>query len=727
MDKVEKRVFQGLFVLSLVLVIFLAIAHERRMSQGSSESDEPFIKDRVVTVRIVMDEKSWQRIMSNPVAKEYERADFWFDGQCYPNVAVRAKGNSSLMSVAGSGTPRMSFKVDFNFFNFARTFRGIKKICLNNGFSDPTLIRETIGYEVFEQMGFHTSRTAFVDLYINDLHLGLYTQVEQIDKTFLARHFSNPNGNLYKPEVGAAALNWTKADLDRQIESMPESLQKARNDNLAINIGGARLRDLLKLMQKEGPSYDANQVAGDARGFGGRFPGGPGGGFPGGPGGNFPGGPGGPFGQDANEFRARSGRGFPFGPGGPGEPLPQDANEFQARSGRGFPFGPGGPGGPLPQDANEFRARGGGGFPFGPGGPGEPLHQDANEFRARGGGGFPFGPGGPGGPGGRGPRGPGGPGRGGPFGRGGNLLETMGLRTNENYQDHTALFRFLDVLNNCPNDTFPTEIEKVLDVDQVLRYFAVSVMIVHLDNYIGMCHNFYLYEMDGKFTILPWDLNMAFGGFNMGMLGGDAADYYIDQPVTMTDRPLAGRLFAYKPYLDKYHQYLEQMLTGCFAEGLMESRIDELAAFIRPYVEADTTKSFTMEDFEKGLTEGVSRGGGMMRPPGMRFPLDANTPPQMDFPSDIVVPGDMRAPAEREQPSSEQAQQEDQNRQRRSRGFGRLGPGGPTGPGLKAFLSKRRESVRKQLDGELPSKPDAQQLQQAGPFGPMMPPMGARR
>jgi spore coat protein CotH len=703
MDKVEKRVFQGLFILSLVLVIFLAVARER-INQGSSKPAEPFIKDRVVTVRIVMDEKSWQRIMSNPVAKEFERADYWFDGQCYPNVAVRAKGNSSLMSVAGSGTPRMSFKVDFNFFNFARTFRGLKKICLNNGFSDPTLIRETLGYEVFEQMGFPTPRTAFVDLYINDLHLGLYTQVEQIDKTFLARHFSNPNGNLYKPEVGAAALNWTKADLDKQIEIMPQSLQKARNNNLAINIGGARLRDLLKLMQKESPSYDANQVAGDARGFGGRFPGGPGGGFPGGPGGNFPGGPGGPFGQDANEFRARGGRGFPFGPGGP---LPQDANEFRARGGRGFPFGPSRPGGPLPQDANEFLSRGGRGFPFGPGGPG--------------------------GPGGRGPRGPGGPGRGGPFGRGGNLLETMGLRTNENYQDHTALFRFLDVLNNCPNDTFPTEIEKVLDVDQVLCYFAVSVMIVHLDNYIGMCHNFYLYEMDGRFTILPWDLNMAFGGFNMGMLGGNAADYYIDQPVTMTDRPLAGRLFAYKPYLDKYHQYLEQMLTGCFADGLMESRIDELAAFIRPYVEADTTKSFTMEDFEKGLTEGVSRGGGMMRPPGMRFPPDVNTPPQMDFPPDIGVPGDMRASAEREQPSTEQAQQEDRNRQRRSRDFGQRGPGGRGGPpgmgglGLKSFLSKRRESVRKQLAGEEPSKPDVQQLQQGGPFGPMMPPMGARR
>ena len=174
-----------------------------------------------------------------------------------------------------------------------------------------------------------------------------------------------------------------------------------------------------------------------------------------------------------------------------------------------------------------------------------------------------FGPGGQnwqGGPRGGFP-GPGGPG----FGRS-DLLETMGLKTNENNPNHVDLFRLLEVINKCPNETFPAEIEKILDVDQVLRYLAVSVMLVHLDNYIGMGHNYYFYDDNGRFTILPWDLNMAFGTFRMGSFQQDIADFFIDD----------------KPYLDQYHRYLRELLDGGFAEGVIEPRIDQWIALIRP-------------------------------------------------------------------------------------------------------------------------------------------------
>ena len=54
-------------------------------------------------------------------------------------------------------------------------------------------------------------------------------------------------------------------------------------------------------------------------------------------------------------------------------------------------------------------------------------------------------------------------------------------------------------------------------MDEILRFLAVSVALVHLDNYIGMGHNYYLYEYWGTFLISPWDLNMRFGGFDSGL------------------------------------------------------------------------------------------------------------------------------------------------------------------------------------------------------------------
>lgn len=300
---------------------------------------------------------------------------------------------------------------------------------------------------------------------------------------------------------------------------------------------------------------------------------------------------------------------------------------------------------------------------------------------------------------------------------GGDMLEMMGLKTNENYANHSALFRFLEVLNKCPDETFAEEIENVLDVDQVLRFFAVSVVSVHLDNYLGMGHNYYLYEREGKFTILPWDLNMAFGTFGGGP-GGGGIDFFIDEPVTgsMEDRPLVKRLLAHTPYRERYHAYLAQVLEGGFAEGKIESRIDELVALVRPYVEKDETKFVTMEQFEKGIND-TSDGGDLMGSGGMG-PFGFGAPgvqlAVQDLPGDLPDDLAIAFAAARSTGGGNRRME-----------FGRGGPGGGgppgmSGPTLKPFIAKRRVSVREQLEGKRASKLTAEQRQQQNQRWPMM-------
>ncbi len=249
MTDFEKISFIGLLLLALSLAGLLVYHHDELM-QPISRDKNPFRSDHVAKIRILINEDDWQKLVTDARAEQYVRADFWFDGEPYRNVAIRPKGMSSLMSGRGNG--RMPLKIDFNFFNFAQNFRGIKKLNLNNGFSDPTFIRETIGYELFEQMGLPTPRRAFADVWVNDIHLGLYTIVEQVDKTFLRRNFANPEGNLYKPESRAAALNWTKADLGEEIDNMSQSSKSSMQSSLDIKIGGARLGDLVKVLKQEG-------------------------------------------------------------------------------------------------------------------------------------------------------------------------------------------------------------------------------------------------------------------------------------------------------------------------------------------------------------------------------------------------------------------------------------------------------------------------------------------
>jgi hypothetical protein len=200
-----------------------------------------------------------------------------------------------------------------------------------------------------------------------------------------------------------------------------------------------------------------------------------------------------------------------------------------------------------------------------------------------------------------------------------------------------------------------------------------------MDNYIGMGHNYYLYEDNGKFCVIPWDLNMAFGTFGMGPNRGGVGnvDLYIDEPTTgaLAGKPLVARLFAHQPYLEKYHQYLKQLLNGGFAEGVIEARINELAKMIRPYVEADETKFFTNDDFESNVSENISSQSSI------------------EF-------------SDRTDQNLIQARDRDPG----GRGGRRGGPGGGmNAPKLRAFIKARRLSVTEQLDGKRPSRSDGDQ------------------
>jgi spore coat protein CotH len=120
--KVKKSLF---WVTLLGLMLFVFTGCGQLSAQADSEDSAPFYTDRVVTVRLVMDEDDWEYMQQNARAEEYAKADFWYDGELIADVAVRPKGNSSLMSAASSGTSRFSLKVDINFFNSARTLDGV--------------------------------------------------------------------------------------------------------------------------------------------------------------------------------------------------------------------------------------------------------------------------------------------------------------------------------------------------------------------------------------------------------------------------------------------------------------------------------------------------------------------------------------------------------------------------------------------------------------------------
>lgn len=571
-------VFWALLVITVLLTSGAGCAVSPAAKSGDKNIN-PFFTDRIATVRIVMSEKDWESLKANAYAKDYYKADFWFDDELVPDVAVRTKGNASLMETVHWNSPRFPLAIDFNLFNQARTFHGMQKVHFNNGWSDPTLLRDVISYEIFAKMDIPSPRASLVDLWVNDMHLGVYTMAEAVDKSFLRRHFTNANGNLYKPEVASARLDWTEENAYRSLSifGMPQA-QTVEDPLLKVNIGGGPLLDILKAL-------------------------------------------------DAEDL------------------IPAYKSLIEKQSAVLSPS-------VMPR----------------------------------------------------------------------NLIEGAALKTNTNNPDHSGLFKFLDVLNNEPDETFPQEIEKVLDVDEALRFFAVSACIVHLDNYIGIGHNTYLYEVNGKFSLIPWDLNMTFGTFNGGIRKDGIINYYIDEPTAgpMYRFPLVNRLLSYQPYLEKYRGYIQELLDGPFSLDVVLPRIDQLVELVRPYAKADTEMFYSYEDWERCLTEDL-------RPPDVFEGWQAGGPsPQMPFWLSMEETALLRRnfgvsslyellrhtfePGEldtlKECLSEENYHLFLQNiygpleapQPPRQSGFG------PNSLGLKTVIIARWESVRQQLNGERPSR-----------------------
>ena len=178
-----------------------------------------------------------------------------------------------------------------------------------------------------------------------------------------------------------------------------------------------------------------------------------------------------------------------------------------------------------------------------------------------------------------------------------NIFESA--KTNITDADKTRLIESLETLSSSEN------IESVVDVEQVIKYFVVHNFVVNGDSYTGnMIHNYYLYEKDGVMSMLPWDYNLAFGTFQSSD-ATSAVNSAIDSPVSggnISDRPMIAWIFENEEYTNLYHEYFSQFINEYFDSGKFEKEIDAVTKMISPYVEKDPTKFCDYDSFVLGAS-----------------------------------------------------------------------------------------------------------------------------
>lgn len=172
------------------------------------------------------------------------------------------------------------------------------------------------------------------------------------------------------------------------------------------------------------------------------------------------------------------------------------------------------------------------------------------------------------------------------------------------------------------------DLETCVDVDAVLRYFAAHNFVLNGDSYTGsMLHNYYLYETGGRLSMLPWDYNLAFGGFMMQDDAAALVNSPIDTPLSTQDadaRPMWSKLAQNETYLAQYHAIYDELLTGYFESGVCEAEIDAIDALVRPYVAQDPTAFYTVEQYDAAVD--ALKTFCLLRAQSIRGQLDGDIP-----------------------------------------------------------------------------------------------------
>jgi len=175
------------FLCLFVLSAFSAYAQD--------PGDDFFAQWKVHDIRFEFHQTGfWDSLKQNYTLDVYMQADVMIDGKSYHNSGVKFKGNSSYNNASN----KKPFRIDLAEYVDGQSHDDLKKIVLNNGFKDPSFLREKMMLDFLYNHGIAGPRCGFARLYINGEYRGLYTVVEDVNKTFLEDRYGNKDGNLFK-------------------------------------------------------------------------------------------------------------------------------------------------------------------------------------------------------------------------------------------------------------------------------------------------------------------------------------------------------------------------------------------------------------------------------------------------------------------------------------------------------------------------------------------------
>ncbi|OUM58105.1 hypothetical protein PIROE2DRAFT_16718, partial [Piromyces sp. E2] len=168
---------------------------------------------------------------------------------------------------------------------------------------------------------------------------------------------------------------------------------------------------------------------------------------------------------------------------------------------------------------------------------------------------------------------------------------------NEDVKDRSEWYNFLNALDNA---TSAADIEDILDIDQFLTEMALEYLTGAFDHYLDYGHNYYMYKPknETKWKFLSYDFDYDLGqDIDISKIGIFVVDLpeqldhiNMDYPnYSFEEFAKPSHLIDILIYKDprRFEEILKNVVTKVFNPATLYPHIDELKAFIKPYIELD--------------------------------------------------------------------------------------------------------------------------------------------
>ena len=154
-----------------------------------------FNLDTVQKIELFFSQTNWDYQMDTAYAgaDSYTLADsVRINGVTLDSVGVKYKGNSSYDSTYIKNPLHIALS-KFKSHNY----QGVKNIKLSNEYADPSIIREVLSYQILGNY-MDCGKANFCQVYINGAYVGVYTNCQDLNSSFLSSHFYSNNGVYVK-------------------------------------------------------------------------------------------------------------------------------------------------------------------------------------------------------------------------------------------------------------------------------------------------------------------------------------------------------------------------------------------------------------------------------------------------------------------------------------------------------------------------------------------------